>query len=139
MQNRQLIVLCPHYLCPFVIYGPIHTYICTSCMSSSSSPTTPDKGVARFCSRDFALQAAACKQLHPSPAETADRSKKMVRFAPVLLAVWLALLCVHTAPVEGTYGFDVSSYLSVSDFSCLLNNSYQFAIIRAYRSIGVLH
>ena len=91
--------------------------------------------MARFRSRDFVLQSSSTQIL----LKLQIVWKKMLRFAPVLLAVWLALLCAHTAPVEGTYGFDVSSYLSVSDFSCLLNNSYQFAIIRAYRSIGVLH
>lgn len=60
----------------------------------------------------------------------------MPRLAPVFLATWLALLCAYAVPVEGTYGLDISSYLSINDFGCLKNNSYQFAIIRAYQSIG---
>ena len=60
----------------------------------------------------------------------------MLRLTPVLLAAWLALLYAYAVPAEGTYGIDISSYLSINDFGCLKNNSYQFAIIRAYRSLG---
>ena len=36
----------------------------------------------------------------------------------------------------GTYGVDVSTLLSVEDFQCLKSMGFNFAIIRAYRSIG---
>lgn len=67
---------------------------------------------------------------------SAALAENMPRLAPVFLVTWLALLCAYAVPVEGTYGLDISSYLSINDFGCLKNNSYQFAIIRAYQSIG---
>ena len=39
-------------------------------------------------------------------------------------------------PKAGTYGVDVSSYLSVADFQCLKNTGFDFAIVRAYQSTG---
>lgn len=73
---------------------------------------------------------ASSTQYSAAPAEN------MPRLARVFLVTWLALLCAYAVPVEGTYGLDISSYLSINDFGCLKNNSYQFAIIRAYQSIG---
>ena len=36
--------------------------------------------------------------------------------------------------LEGTYGVDVSTLLSIDNFSCLKNMDYSFVIVRAYRS-----
>ena len=36
----------------------------------------------------------------------------------------------------GTFGLDLSTAFSQSDFECLKNQGYDFAIIRAYRSTG---
>ena len=36
--------------------------------------------------------------------------------------------------LAGTYGVDVSSFLSISDFSCLKTSGYSFVIVRAYQS-----
>ena len=36
----------------------------------------------------------------------------------------------------GTYGIDISSYVSESDFECLKSEGYEFVIVRGYRSIG---
>ena len=42
---------------------------------------------------------------------------------------------VQTAlTLAGIYGVDVSSLVSMSEFSCLKANNYSFAIVRAYRS-----
>ena len=41
-----------------------------------------------------------------------------------------------TRVAGGTYGLDISSYVSESDFSCLRSQGFDFAIIRAYRSTG---
>lgn len=43
-----------------------------------------------------------------------------------------------TRPRAGTYGLDISSYVSVSDFECLKSNGYEFVIVRAYQSLGKL-
>ena len=42
----------------------------------------------------------------------------------------------NSTRVSGTYGIDLSSYFDESDFECLKSNSYEFAIIRGYQSIG---
>ena len=42
----------------------------------------------------------------------------------------------NSTRVGGTYGLDLSSYFSVSDFECLKKDGFDFAIIRAYRSTG---
>ena len=36
----------------------------------------------------------------------------------------------------GTYGVDISSYMSVTDFQCLKKNGFEFVIPRAYQSNG---
>jgi len=41
-------------------------------------------------------------------------------------------------PKAGTYGVDVSSHVSVSEFKCLKDNGFNFAIVRAYQSTGKL-
>lgn len=61
-----------------------------------------------------------------------------------LLLAFCAAVCsalfVQKASAQnsGTYGVDVSTLLSVEDFQCLKNMGFDFAIIRAYRSIGKL-
>ena len=36
----------------------------------------------------------------------------------------------------GTYGVDLSSYFSESDFECLKDEGFNFAIVRAFQSTG---
>ena len=36
--------------------------------------------------------------------------------------------------LEGTYGVDVPSFLSIDNFFCLKTSGYKFVIVRAYRS-----
>lgn len=44
---------------------------------------------------------------------------------------------MHKSPqVSGTYGVDLSSYFSASDFDCLKGQGFDFAIVRAYQSYG---
>lgn len=62
---------------------------------------------------------------------------------PVLTVIFSLFLGIQSLPVnrtaDGIYGVDVSSYISESTFSCLINNGFDFAIIRAYRSICKIH
>ena len=39
-------------------------------------------------------------------------------------------------PRDGTYGIDISSYVSQNTFECLKGDGFNFAIIRAYESDG---
>ena len=43
---------------------------------------------------------------------------------------------VNSTGIGGTYGCDLSTAFSQSDFQCLKSQGYDFAIIRAYRSTG---
>ena len=43
---------------------------------------------------------------------------------------------VNSTRLGGTYGLDLSTSFSQSDFECLKGQGYNFAIIRAYRSTG---
>ncbi|KAL5477262.1 hypothetical protein EMCRGX_G024031 [Ephydatia muelleri] len=45
----------------------------------------------------------------------------------------------HTRPLPGagTYGVDVSTLVSESDFTCLKANGFEFAIVRGFQSNGV--
>ena len=71
----------------------------------------------------------------------------------LLLATCITLCCALTAQqykktgvalksshnitkTGGTFGLDLSSAFSQSDFECLKNQGYDFAIIRAYQSTG---
>lgn len=42
----------------------------------------------------------------------------------------------NSTRIGGTYGLDLSSAFTESDFECLKGQGYDFAIVRAYRSIG---
>ena len=44
----------------------------------------------------------------------------------------------HTRPLPGagTYGVDVSTLVSESDFTCLKANGFEFAIVRGFQSNG---
>lgn len=42
------------------------------------------------------------------------------------------------SPAAGTYGVDVSTAIDQSTFSCLKDNGFTFAIIRAYQSNGLI-
>lgn len=49
----------------------------------------------------------------------------------------LALLCVAlVGRVSAFYGVDVSQRTYSSNFNCMVNNGYGFAIIRVYQSFG---
>ena len=41
----------------------------------------------------------------------------------------------YNATAAGTYGVDVSSFVSIEDFKCLKNNGFDFVIVRGYQSI----
>jgi len=43
-------------------------------------------------------------------------------------------LCLFISSTQCTLGIDVSSAVSQSDFSCMLNDGYQFAVVRAWKS-----
>lgn len=42
----------------------------------------------------------------------------------------------NSTRIGGTFGLDLSSAFTKSDFECLKGQGYDFAIIRAYRSTG---
>lgn len=42
----------------------------------------------------------------------------------------------NSTRIGGTFGLDLSSAFSKSDFECLKGQGYEFAIIRAYQSTG---
>ena len=50
--------------------------------------------------------------------------------------LFLSLCSVLLSPVEGTLGVDLSTSTSKSAFSCLKGESYEFVIVRGYRSYG---
>jgi len=53
-----------------------------------------------------------------------------------LLLVLIVTLCYFSAPVFAVYGLDLSAATSQASFDCLKSNGYDFAVARAYQSIG---
>jgi GH25 family lysozyme M1 (1,4-beta-N-acetylmuramidase) len=48
----------------------------------------------------------------------------------------LVVFCLFIAAAFATHGVDVSAPTATSSFSCMVNNGYHFAVVRAYRSNG---
>lgn len=55
----------------------------------------------------------------------------------IMLVVFIASICCNLWQVtEGTRGVDLSTSTSRSAFSCLMQQGYEFVIVRAYCSYG---
>jgi len=52
------------------------------------------------------------------------------------VCVVLILALFSARSTEATKGIDVSTSVSTSAFQCLIDNGYDFLIVRAYRSVG---
>lgn len=48
------------------------------------------------------------------------------------------LIVLLTIDVLATIGFDISQATSTATYTCLKNQGYSFAIVRAYRSTGTI-
>ena len=54
----------------------------------------------------------------------------------ICVSVLLFLALSFPDAADGTLGVDVSQPVSVSEFKCLKGSGYDFAIVRAYQSLG---
>jgi len=54
-----------------------------------------------------------------------------------LLTILVLLIIVHLSHGDSIYGVDVSIPISEDAWSCLLASNYTFAIVRAWRSLGI--